>query len=55
MRRNHAFFVLIIALYFALFLTVSEVGVIPEPTTILLLGSGLLGLAGYGKKKLLKK
>jgi len=28
---------------------------IPEPGTILLLGSGLIGLAGYGRKKLIKK
>ncbi len=28
---------------------------IPEPSTMLLIGSGLLGLAGYGRKKLLKK
>jgi PEP-CTERM motif len=32
-----------------------EYTAVPEPTTVLLLGSGLIGLVGYGRKKFLRK
>jgi len=32
-----------------------EITPIPKPATMLLLGSGLIGLAGYGRKRFFKK
>jgi hypothetical protein len=52
--RKIFFSFLFIALFISVQVAFGDTNV-SEPTTMLLLGSGLIGLAGYGRKKFFKQ
>jgi hypothetical protein len=41
--------------YGCLFMEVNSSDAVPGPAAVLMAGSGLIGLAGYGRRKVLKK